>query len=168
MTRILVAYASKHGSTEEVARTIGAVVGDAGHDVDIRDAADVTDVEPYDAVILGAPLYTGRWHAAARTFLRRQRAALEGRPLAVFALGPLTLAEQQVADSRKQLLNALAHLKVSPELVTIFGGVVDPAKLHFPLNRMAKTDARDWSEIEAWAIQVALEIADFTHAEPVV
>ncbi len=167
MTRTLVAYASKHGSTEEVARAIGVVVRDAGHHVDVRDAEAVTDVEPYDAVILGAPLYIGRWHAGARTFLRRHRTALEERPLAVFALGPLTLGETQIADSRKQLLSALAHLEVSPDLVTIFGGAVDPAKLHFPLNRMPKTDARDWSEIEAWASDVAVEIADFTRAERV-
>jgi hypothetical protein len=49
--------------------------------------------------------------------------------------------------------------------VTVFGGVVDPKQLHFPFNRMPKTDARDWSEIAAWANEVALRAADY--AEPV-
>jgi menaquinone-dependent protoporphyrinogen oxidase len=165
MTRTLVAYATKHGSTEEVARSIGDLLRDAGHHVDIRDAAAVTDVDEYDGVILGGSLYMGRWHADARAFLRRHRAALEERRLAVFALGPLTLDDEQVAGSRKQLDKALTHLGVDPQLVTVFGGVVDPEQLHFPFNRMPKTDARDWSEITAWANEVALRAADY--AEPV-
>jgi menaquinone-dependent protoporphyrinogen oxidase len=154
MTRILVAYASKHGSTEEVARAIGRHLRKAGHHVDIRKAAVVTDVDPYDGVIIGGSLYMGRWHADARKFLRRHRAALEGRTLAAFALGPLTNEESKVADSCKQLRNALTHLDVHPSCVTVFGGVVDPQKLPFPLSRMAHTDARDWPEIEAWAGEV--------------
>ena len=167
MTRTLVAYASKHGSTEEVARVIGSFLRDADHHVDVRDVEAVSDVEPYDAVVLGASLYMGRVHGGARTFLRHHRAALEERPLAVFALGPLTLEEEQVAGSRKQLDKALEHLAVEPQLVTVFGGVVDPKQLHFPLNRMPKTDARDWSEIQAWAGDVAHRFSTPVHAEPV-
>lgn len=167
MTGTLVAYASKHGSTEEVARAIGSYLRDAGHDVDIRDAAAVTDVEPYDCVVLGGALYMGRWHADARTFLRRHRAALAERALAVFALGPLTLEDGQVAGSRKQLGKALRHLGVNPHFVTVFGGVVEPEKLRFPFNHMPKSDARDWSEIEAWAGEVALGFRDYVPAETV-
>lgn len=167
MTRTLVAYASKHGSTEEVARSVGDLLRDAGHHVDIRDAAVVTDVDEYDGVVLGGSLYMGRWHGDARAFLRRHRPALEQRPLAVFALGPLTLEEHQVAGSRKQLDRALAHLGVSPQLVTVFGGEVDPDKLRFPFNHMQKSDARDWSAIQAWAGEVAARIVDYAHAESV-
>lgn len=167
MTRTLVAYASKNGSTEEVARSIAGFLREAGHHVDVRDAAAVTDVDAYDAVFLGGSLYLGRWHAAARAFLRRHHAALEERALAVFALGPLTLDEDQVAGSRKQLDKALTRLGVYPNFVTIFGGVVDPGKLHFPFNRMPQTDARDWSGIEAWTNEVAGHFADYLQPEPV-
>ena len=167
MTRTLVAYASKHGSTEEVARWIGSYLRDAGHGVDVRDAAAVTDADPYHAVILGGSLYMGHWHADARAFLRRHRAALVERRLAVFALGPLTLEEGQVAASRKQLRKTLTHLDVQPQFVTVFGGVVNPEKLRFPFSRMSQTDARDWSEIEAWAGEVDVGFADYAHAEPV-
>jgi menaquinone-dependent protoporphyrinogen oxidase len=167
MTRTLVAYASKHGSTEEVARSIASFLRDAGHDVDVRDAGVVSDVDHYDAVILGGSLYMGRWHAGARTFLRHHRAALEERLLAVFALGPLKLEEGQIAGSRKQLRKTLTHLGVHPQFVTIFGGAVDPEKLRFPFSHMPKTDARDWSEIEAWAGEVTLGIHDYVPAEPV-
>ena len=165
--RTLVAYASKHGSTEEVARWIARYLRDEGHHVDVRDATVVTDVEPYDAVIVGGSLYMGHWHADARGFLRRHRAALEGLPLAVFALGPLNLGDEQVAESRGQLERALTHLDVSPQLVTVFGGVVDPKKLRFPFSRMPATDARDSSQIAAWAREAALRFAGSAHAETV-
>ena len=51
--------------------------------------------------------------------------------------------------------------------MTIFGGVVDPKKLHFPFSRMTQTDARDWVEIEAWAHDVGLGFSDDLHGEPV-
>jgi menaquinone-dependent protoporphyrinogen oxidase len=167
MRRTLVAYASKHGSTEEVARAIGAQLRDVGHHVDIRDAAVVTDLEPYDAVVLGGSLYMGRWHADARAFLLHHRAAVEERLLAVFALGSRTLDEHDVAESRRQLDNVLEHLDIHPELVAVFGGVVEPAKLRFPLNRMPKSDARDWSAIAAWAGEVAAQFSGSRPTAPV-
>ncbi|MDX6451278.1 MAG: menaquinone-dependent protoporphyrinogen oxidase [Gaiellaceae bacterium] len=167
MRRTLVAYASKHGSTEEVARAIGARLRDGGQDVDIRDAAIVTDVAPYDVVVLGGSLYMGRWHADARVFLRHHRAALEERLLAVFALGSRTLDEHDVADSRRQLDNALERLDIHPNLVTMFGGVIEPAKLRFPLNRMPQSDARDWAAIGAWAGEVSTQPFDSRQTEPV-
>ena len=76
--------------------------------------------------------------------------------LAVFALGPKTLDDEDVASSRSQLDRALAATpQLTPEPIAIFGGVVDPAKLRFPFNRMPASDARDWDAIEAWAGEVA-------------
>ena len=167
MTRTLVAYASKRGSTEEVARAIGAHLREADAHVDIRAAAVVTDITPYDAVIVGGSLYMGRWNAEARGFMRRHRTELERRPLAVFALGPLSADAHLVAESQAQLTAALARLDIHPRFVTVFGGVVDPAKLRFPFNRMPKTDARSWPEIEAWAAHVSTRFSQLPHGEPV-
>ena len=61
----------------------------------------------------------------------------------------------------------LTHLGAHPHFVTVFGGVVDPEKLRFPFNHMPKSDARDWSQIEAWAGQVALGFHDHVPAETV-
>ena len=53
-----------------------------------------------------------------------------------------------VASSRSQLDRALAATpQVKPDPVAIFGGVVDPAKLRFPFNRLPASDARDWDAI---------------------
>jgi menaquinone-dependent protoporphyrinogen oxidase len=167
MTHILVAYASKHGSTEEVASAIGEQLRDAGNEVDVRSAAVVTDVESYDAVVLGGSLYMGRWHPDAREFLRHHRAVAAERTLAVFALGSRTLEEHDLADSRQQLDKALEQLDIRPNLVTVFGGVIDPGKLRFPLNRIPRSDARDWTAIAAWANEVGAQSSAARQSEPV-
>jgi menaquinone-dependent protoporphyrinogen oxidase len=151
---ILVAYATKHGSTQEVAQTIAGALRADGHRVDVINAADVRDVSRYSTTVLGGALYMGRWHRDAVTFLKRHQHALAHMPLAVFAMGPKTLADADVASARAQLDHALATSPLEPASVAIFGGVVDPSRLHFPLNRMPASDARDWEAIESWAHEI--------------
>jgi menaquinone-dependent protoporphyrinogen oxidase len=159
MTRILLAFASRHGSTREVAETIAAVLRERDLAVEVRSCADVDAIAGYDAVVLGAALYTGRVHADARRFLERHAGALAAKPVAVFAMGPRTLAPEEVESSREQLDRALARFpRLSPVAVAIFGGVIDPQRLHFPLNRMPAGDARDWEAIRAWAREIALAL----------
>jgi menaquinone-dependent protoporphyrinogen oxidase len=150
---ILVAHASRHGSTRETAEAVAGELRTLGLDVEVAAAAEVRSVEAYDAVVLGGALYTGRLHKDARAFLRRHGAE---RPLAVFAMGPKTLAADEVAASRAQLDKALAGLE--PVSAAIFGGVVDPAKLRFPFSRMPASDARDWDAVRAWARDLAEQL----------
>jgi menaquinone-dependent protoporphyrinogen oxidase len=154
---ILVAHASKRGSTEEVATFIGKRLREQGLVADVRRAAEVEDLAFYDGVVLGGSLYFGRWHDDARAFLSRFGTALAARPLAVFALGPKTASEDDLAESRAQLDRALGDAE--PSTVAVFGGVIDPAKLRFPFNRMPASDARDWAAIAAWADEVASLVA---------
>jgi menaquinone-dependent protoporphyrinogen oxidase len=148
---ILVAYATKHGSTQEVAEAIAARLGDTGT-VDLHPVSGVNDVGAYGAVVLGAPLYMGRWSGDALTFLRRNHKALAAMPVAVFALGPLDPEGKDRPGAQKQLDHALSKVHdFHPVDVALFGGRVDPAKLRFPFNRMPASDARDWDAIHVWA-----------------
>jgi menaquinone-dependent protoporphyrinogen oxidase len=157
---ILVAYATKHEATHEVAETLAARMRERGAEVDVRTAAEVGMLEPYGAVVLGGALYMGRWHRDARRFLARHRDDLAHLPIAVFAMGPLEMTPTDVAGSRRQLDRALARTPdLHPVAVAIFGGVVDPAKLHFPFTHMNATDARDWDAIRAWADEVVDRVA---------
>jgi menaquinone-dependent protoporphyrinogen oxidase len=153
---ILVAYATKYGSTREVAERVADVLRAEGLETELRAAADVQEIGAYDGVVLGAGLYMGGLHADARRFLKRHRQALAARPPAIFAMGPKTLSEADVAGSRKQLDAALAKLgRLEPVSTAIFGGVIRPEELRFPLNRMEPSDARNWDAIEAWARELA-------------
>lgn len=156
MTSILVAYATKYGSTKEVAEAVGARLGERGFKVDVLPAGEVTSVDGYRAVVLGGAFYYFRWLRDAHRFLKRNRAALEQMPVAVFGMGPF---EDKVADFdevREQLRRAIGkHEWLSPVAATVFGGAFDPERLRFPDNnpamkRIPPADIRDWDAIRAW------------------
>jgi len=71
---VLVAYATKHGSTENVAAEIAAVLAAAGFETQLRPAAEVRDTEGFDGVVLGAP----RRALAKHTWLTPVTVALFG------------------------------------------------------------------------------------------
>jgi menaquinone-dependent protoporphyrinogen oxidase len=124
--------------------------------VDLRAASDVPSLDGFDGVVLGSAIYTGRLHADACSFLHRHRTALAALPVAVFAMGPRTLAAEDVASSQRQLDAGLAkEPTLRPFATAIFGGVLDAAQHHFPFNRMPAVDARDWDAIHSWAHEVA-------------
>jgi len=157
MADVLLAFATKQGFTGEVADAVASVLREAGLDVELRPAGEVRDVAGHRAVVLGAPLYMGRWHRDARRLLRRNRKALAELPVAVFALGPLSDEESQRRGAERQLRRALARAAgLEPAAVAVFAGALDPARLRFPFNRMPAGDWRDWDAIRGWAGELPL------------
>jgi menaquinone-dependent protoporphyrinogen oxidase len=163
---VLVAYASKYGSTQEVAEAIAATLGERGLSVDLQPMRKVRTIEGCGAVVLGAPLYFGFWHKDALNFLSRNQDALAQRPVAIFALGPNSNDEKEMQGSRAQLDKELAKFPwLTPIIIEVFGGNY-PAKLRFPesliaglpaspLHGMPASDVRDWAAIHAWASSLA-------------
>ena len=153
---VLVAYGTKHGSTREVADAVAETLAEHGLDVDTLPAARVDDLSPYAGVVVGGAIYMGRWHPDAVGFLEKHRKALAVMPVAVFGMGPRTLEEHAVAESRAQLAKALEKVPdVDPYAVAVFGGAVDPRTLRFPFSRIPASDARDWNAIRAWASEIS-------------
>jgi menaquinone-dependent protoporphyrinogen oxidase len=102
-TSILVAYATRYGSTQEVAEAIAATLRERGLEVDLQPARDVHTLERYHAIVLGAPIYLSHWQKDARRFLARHRATLTARPVAIFALGPTHVDEKEFQEARERL-----------------------------------------------------------------
>jgi menaquinone-dependent protoporphyrinogen oxidase len=153
MTRVLVAYASKYGSVEEVARYVAAVLRDQGVTCAVVPAREAERLEEYDLVVLGTGLYMGRLHREARRFLRRHHAELEHGRFAVFGMGPLSNEAEEKEKVRPQLEHGLERYPdLTPLAVAIFGGVVEPERMSFPFNHMPEGDYRDWDEIRAFAL----------------
>jgi len=159
---ILVTYASRYGSTREVADAIAATLREEGLEAASIAMEAVRDLEPYGAVVMGAALYMYRWHRSARHFLARHRRVLLQRPVAVFALGPVKDPhdDNEWQASRAQLDKELARFRwLEPIAVQLFGGRFDPARLRFPLDRFAgsepASDIRDWPAIRSWARKVS-------------
>ncbi len=98
MSNVLVAYTTQSGSTEEVAQAIADELSKAGLSVETRRLEEVATIEPYAAVVIGAPMIVG-WHRAAMKFVKRHQAALSRRPVAYFLTAMrLTLTGQQTAQ----------------------------------------------------------------------
>jgi menaquinone-dependent protoporphyrinogen oxidase len=153
---VLVAYATKYGSTREVAAEVARVIRLRGLEVEIRPAREVKSLDRYQAVVLGGALYTGRLHKDARKLFKRCRGELASLPLAVFAMGPRSTEPEELESAGAQLARALEGVGgLHPFSTAIFGGVIDPAKLRFPFKNMPAVDARDWDAIRTWSEDVA-------------
>jgi menaquinone-dependent protoporphyrinogen oxidase len=157
-TSVLVGYATRYGSTQEVAEVIAATLSEGGFGVDIQPLREVRSLAGYRAVVLGAPLFMFHWHKDALTFLSRHCKALKERPVAVFVLGPIhdPYDEQEWLNSRNQLDKELANFPwFTPVALELFGGKYDPESLRFPLKMFAgkepASDIRDWTAIRLWA-----------------
>jgi len=146
MAKVLVAYATKNGSTAEVADAIADVLRQGGHTVTVAPAGNVRRrVDDFDLVVLGGALYSGRWHSRAHRFLRRHRGELDGPAVAIFGMGPRNDTADAWQRSRAQLDRALGKRPwLHPVAVTVFGGV-DPPK------KRERRDLRDWAAITEWA-----------------
>lgn len=161
--KILVTYATRYGSTKEVAESIAATLREHGVAVDLQPMHEMLILEGYSAVVLGAPLYMGRWDKDADRFLSRHREALMRRPVAIFALGPVSTDEAGWQSAHTMFDRAMAKYPwLTPIALEMFGGKYDPTKLRFPDNLIAKlpasplhnapaSDVRDWTAIQAWA-----------------
>lgn len=154
---VLVAYATKYGSTREIAEVIGEVLTAEGLAVEVHPARDVRDLAPYGAVVLGSALYSAHWQRDANRFVRLHAAALRGCPVWVFSSGPLDQSAN-VAD-----IPMTEHVR--PELEPIdprghrtFGGRLLPGTpgLDDAVLATHRTgDFRDFRAIRAWAAEIA-------------
>ena len=157
---ILLAYATRYGSTQEVAETITAALREDGLEVDIQPMQEVKRLDNYDAIVLGAAIYSNRWHPDAHQFLSQHQETLRQRPAAIFALGPLSTGDRAMLRSRRQLERELEKYPwLKPVTLEMFVGKLDPSKLGF-FERLGSTasDHRDWKAIRAWADALAAQL----------
>ena len=158
--RILIAYASRAGSTGEVAEAIAEVLCQEDLAVDLRLARDVSDVSAYQAVVVGSAIYMGRWLSEAADFLEAHRDTLSKIPVAWFTVC-MTLKD----DTEENRRTVAAYLdpvrervpQVRPRDVGLFAGRLQGNNLSALYRLIVKTmdlpegDYRDWTAIRAWA-----------------
>jgi menaquinone-dependent protoporphyrinogen oxidase len=155
-----VAYGTSRGGTEGLAELIGDDLRRHGHDTDVRPAADVTDLEDVDAVIVAGALYAGRWHKDARRLVKRQADRLSTLPVWLVATGPLDgTAETGQIPPVTHVKDAAA--RIGARGVQTFGGRLSPDATGFPASAMAKTHSGDWRDAEhvaRWVGEVDTEL----------
>jgi menaquinone-dependent protoporphyrinogen IX oxidase len=115
--RVLVAYESNAGSTQEVARAIAESIGSEHVEVELKRLAELDDVGVYDAAVVGAPMIVG-WHRGAVKFIRRHQDILSRIPVAYFmtALSLTDAGQDEEFDGiRIHRDPALLHEPTNPE-----------------------------------------------------
>lgn len=163
MTHVLVAFATRGGTTQTVAERLGSRLTEAGHQATVVPVQDNPDPAAYEAVVVGSGVLVGSVYAAAGEWLTRRRAGLQGRPVAVFvtcvcALLPGGEDRQQAQEYPGQLTDALP----APALDTaVFAGAYDPGRHGFwermtsRWSRSPKGHFRDWDKVDRWAEELA-------------
>jgi menaquinone-dependent protoporphyrinogen oxidase len=162
---VLVAYASKHRSTAEIAEAIGTTIREEGIDADVMSAAGVVSLEAYTAVIIGTPLYAGRILKDIPLFAKKFRNDLSTRKVFVFVSGssledPTDAAMRKAREALKTLTDVVPPLEIG-----YFGGRLDPVNI--PLvgffvrlrGKWDVKDGRDWDQIREWGAKVVRTIS---------
>lgn len=162
-TKVLVAYASKYGSTAETAEKIGQQLSLAGFNVDILPVKQVRDLTGYKAVVLGSAVYIGLWRREVKAFLKAQEKQLSELPLWIFSIGPTGTGDIKdltdgwlFPESQREIVE-----RIKPRDVTCFHGKADIGKLNFMekwiLNNVKAPvgDFRDWNAIASWTASIA-------------
>jgi menaquinone-dependent protoporphyrinogen IX oxidase len=81
--RALLAYATRHGSTKEVADAVAEELRASFAEVDVLEAGSAPPPAGYDAVVVGGPMIMG-WHKDAEKYVKRHNSQLAGVPFALF------------------------------------------------------------------------------------
>ena len=164
--RVLVAFASLQGSTAGVAETIAAELRDAGFHVDCIPVADVADLEPYGAFVLGSGVFLAGRRSDGGGFIARHAAELQGRPVWLFSAGPIGGAggaggASPGAAGAAPAIGEAPVVRVARSIGASGAATFGAARLLDPEDARRPT-AADWSEaarIRGWAWSIAVELA---------
>ena len=161
--KILVTYASRSGSTAEVAEAIANILLQKGAEVDIRPMQDVESISAYSAVVVGSPIRKSHWLPEALKFVDDHRLELGRKRVAMFTLS-ITLAMSKGEQYQQAVTGWTAPVRaqVKPVSEALFAGRLDFTKLPLTLDTLKmrlvvalgifpRDDRRDWKAIHAWA-----------------
>jgi menaquinone-dependent protoporphyrinogen oxidase len=156
--KVLVAGASKYGSTTGVAEAIGEELRAQALDVEVCAPDDVRSLDGFDAVVIGSGVYAGHWLEPAKQLIERHGTELAARPVWLFSVGPLgepPKPDEEPVDAQP-LIDA-----TSAREHRIFTGRLDRARLNVFEKaivialRAPEGDFRDWDAIRAWSRGIA-------------
>ena len=161
--RVLITYASRTGTTAEVAEAIRGILEEGGAQVDVLPMQDVSNLELYQAIIAGSAIRAARWLPEAMHFIRTYQSTLRHKPFAMYTVC-ITLAMQGGEHYRNAVREWTAPVRaiVPPLSEGLFAGMLDFNKLPFnwetlklratvAMGIFPRGDHRDWNAIHAWA-----------------
>ena len=177
--RVLVGYATAHGSTAGIAARIGERLAGAGCEVDVRSVDEIEAVDGYGAVVLGSAVHDATWLPPAKAFVRRQRTALARRPVWLFSVSSVGDTSSFLSPG---VAGALRQIRNEPKVVTRFrraigardhhnfAGAIERPQWGFKGRLFLKAsggrygDHRDWEDVDGWAAGIARSLQNAAKA----
>ncbi len=169
--KVLIAYATAHGSTAEVAERMGEIFEKNDITVDVKNVENIQSIEGYDAYVIGTAVHAGTWLPQAHKFMEDFEEDLAKKP-AFCWVTCIRVLESRGYDwvlnnyMPPWLLNTL-----NIQGLTAFAGklALDEVSmdeewtlaLKYDGQRSARDhngDFRDWSIIQDWSENVAQKI----------
>jgi menaquinone-dependent protoporphyrinogen oxidase len=161
--KILVTYASRTGSTAEIAEAVCKTLIQNGEETELLPMQDVNDLSPYHAIILGSSIRKSRWLPEAMQFLQTHAAALAHKRVATFTVC-ITMAMSNDERYQQAVREWIAPVRAQLQPVSegLFAGRLDFKKLPWTLDTLLfratvalsilpKGDHRDWNAVHTWA-----------------
>lgn len=165
MSRVLVAYAGRRGSTGAIANLVAAQVRGYGHRAQVRRVEDEGDLEGFDAYVVGSDLPHGRWDRRARTLLKSLADRPNARALWAFCGRPqLTDPEGPPQREDSNATRPLAKGGADGLEAELFDDRLPPIDLEAPAAELAEQstarsrDLRSRVAVRGWARTIALEL----------
>jgi menaquinone-dependent protoporphyrinogen oxidase len=163
---ILVAYASRHGATQETAARIAGRLAEAGVSAELCRVDEVETLDVYDAVVFGAPVYDQSWPPEANDFVAEFRITLSARPLWLFSVGSFGDTKRLIGPLTHKEPRGIAEIRsdLQPRDYRVFQGVIRKhqwpfwSRLFFHSFGGRFGDHRDWPTIDAWADRIAVSL----------
>ena len=178
--KTLVTYATKAGSTKEIAEFIGRKLADGGIPADVLNVSSVSDPAQYDAFVIGSAVYMFHWMKEARAFVLRNRSILSSKAVWLFSSGPVgnLQTDSKGRDLRDASVSGPKEIDelmqaAKPREHRVFFGAIYSDKLGgtmglaYRVMRRSKSvresmpdgDYRDWKSIGDWAVGIAAALS---------
>lgn len=162
--RILVTYATSHGSTAEVAEFLGEKLRKHGHDVSVEDAALVMGIDIFDAFVIGSAIHSGEWLPEGVAFVEEFGDEIAEKPTFCFVTCIRVLEDKGYDWVLNNYMPPWLLEKLNVLDLTAFAGKLkfDDVSWEEEWTLALKYDGsqpaidfdgdfREWDQIEAWA-----------------
>lgn len=166
--KVLIAYASAHGSTAEIAVFMERILSAYDLDVTVQSAGEVTSVDGYDAVIAGSAAQGGMWLHDMSQFLAHHQDALATRPFYFFLTCIRILEENGHDHVMKNYLHHDTLNNLHVREIGLFSGKLAIGTIDWEERWMlavkydgqemashVNMDYRNWNDIATFTVKVA-------------
>lgn len=176
--KVLLVYASVHGSTAEIAQRIAGELRARNVEVDVFSVLDVQGIDGYDAYIFGTPIHGGNWLPEIATLLRKSARRLAGKPVYLWVSCIRVMEQYGFEHVMEYYMQPEVLQKLNLRDKTAFAGKLDLSSVDWgerwtlsarydgttwPTN--FDGDFRDWAKIDAWAKHIAQDLEQLKAAK---